>query len=76
MGPSSTVQVDCDVLGRWHVIPSADKDECLCATFAEASDFAVRWAGEHRPCELIVRDAYHRVVRREVLDEDLALLRG
>ena len=68
MRPSSTVQVDRDARGTWHVAPSADEDERLCATLAEASDHAARWAGEHRPCELIVRDAYHRVVPRELVN--------
>ena len=68
MGPSSTVQVDRDARGTWHVVPTADEDERFCATLAEASDLAFRWAGEHRPCELIVRDAYHRVVRHELIN--------
>jgi hypothetical protein len=69
MGPSSTVQVDRDdARGTWHVAPSAVEDEHVCATLAEASDLAFRWAGEHRPCELIVRDAYHRVMRRELVN--------
>jgi len=61
------VQVDCDARGTWHVAPSADEDDLLCSTLAEANDAAYRWAGEHSPCELIVRDAYHRVVRRELI---------
>jgi hypothetical protein len=48
-------------------VPSADEDERICATLAEASDLAIHWADEHRPCELIVRDAYHRVVRHELI---------
>ena len=68
MGRSATVQVDYDAGGAWHVAPSADDEDRLCATLAEASEVAFHWAGEHRPCELIVRDAYHRVVRRELID--------
>ena len=62
------VHVDCDAGGRWHVAPSAEEGERLCTTFAEASRIASDWADEHRPCELIVRDAYHRVVRRELIN--------
>jgi hypothetical protein len=69
MGPKSTVKVDIGARGAWSVAPSADQaEQVVCATLAEARDVAYRWAGEHRPCELIVRDAYHRVVRRELVN--------
>jgi len=69
MAPTTSVHVDVDARGTWHVAPSTDEhDLATCATLTEAEDLAYRWAGDHRPCELIVRDAYHRVARREVVD--------
>jgi hypothetical protein len=69
MAPTTSVRVDVDARGTWHVAPSTDEqDHATCATLTEAEDLAYRWAGDHRPCELIVRDAYHRVARREVID--------
>jgi hypothetical protein len=68
MAPTTTVRVDLDARGTWQVEPSDyDKARAACATFAEARDLAYQWADHHRPCELIVCDAYHRVVRREVV---------
>jgi hypothetical protein len=69
MAPITSVHVDLDARGTWHVTPSAEgRGHAICATLAEARDLAYRWAGDHRPCELIVRDAYHRVARREVVN--------
>jgi hypothetical protein len=69
MAPTASVRVDLDARGTWHVVPSTDEQElATCATLVEARDLAYLWAGDHRPCELIVRDAYHRVARHEVVD--------
>lgn len=69
MAPNATVRVDLDARGTWHIEPSTDDDQAVtCATLAEARDLAYRWAGDHRPCELIVCDAYHRVTRRVVVN--------
>ena len=69
MALTASVQVDRDARGKWHVAPSTvEQEHATCATLTEAQDLAYRWAGDHRPCELIVRDAYHRIARREVVD--------
>jgi len=48
--------------GAWEVLlPGRPR---RCETFAEAERVAYRWASSHPPSELIVKDAYHRVVVR------------
>jgi hypothetical protein len=42
-----------------------------CATLDDAKRVAYRRAADRPPCELIVRDAYHRVVDRELIDIEL-----
>ncbi len=66
MNPT-TVRVDISVRGVWEIeLPDRD-DRVRCETLEEASGVAYRCAAERRPCELIVCDAYHRVVRRELV---------
>ena len=63
----TTVQVDLTGRGAWEVAAPAEHAHIDCATLDEARIIAYRWADERRPCELIVRDAYHRVLRREIV---------
>lgn len=60
------VRVDLCVRGGWEVAPPGE-ERLTCATLGEAETIAHRWAGDHRPCELLIRDAYHRVLRRELV---------
>jgi hypothetical protein len=62
-----SVHVDLGGRGAWEVLPEGG-ERLTCATLTEAERIADRWAGEHRPCELVVRDAYHRVLRRELIN--------
>jgi hypothetical protein len=39
----------------------------MCQTLGEASRVAYGCAADRRPCELIVRDAYHRVLEHELI---------
>jgi len=41
-----------------------------CETFDEAQRVAYLCATHRRPCELIVCDAYHRVLHHELIDAD------
>ena len=63
-----TVQVDLIGRGAWEVAQSDEEARITCATLDEARRIAYRQARAHPPCELIVRDAYHRVLRREMVD--------
>jgi hypothetical protein len=67
MNPT-TVRVDLNLRGAW-VIELSDQDERLtCKTLEEANLAAYRCATDRRPCELIVRDAYHRVLHHELIN--------
>jgi hypothetical protein len=47
---------------------SGNGDPVTCETFDDARRVAYRRAARARPCELIVHDAYHRVLHRELID--------
>ena len=57
-----TVHVDLNGRGVWEVALPDQPDRVSCGTLEEASRLAHRCAAERRPCELVVRDAYHRVL--------------
>ncbi len=64
----TTVRVDIGVRGVWEVALSDPGERVTCETLEEASRVAYRCAADRRPSELIVCDAYHRVVHRELID--------
>jgi hypothetical protein len=64
----TTVRVDISISGAWEVAVSDPGERVTCETLEEASRLAHRYAADRRPSELIVRDAYHRVVHRELID--------
>ena len=53
--------------GEWQVELPDQREAITCETFDDAQRIAYLCAAQRRPCELIVRDAYHRVVRHEFL---------
>jgi hypothetical protein len=63
-----TVCVDHNVRGAWDIELSDERDPVTCKTLDEATRVAYRCAADRRPCELIVRDAYHRVLRHELVN--------
>jgi len=70
--PQITVWVDPDGRGAWEVTVRNELSHVPCGTLDDARKVAYRSASGRRPCELIVRDAYHRVIQRTVVDEDRA----
>lgn len=64
----TTVRVDISVRGVWEVALSAPGERLTCETLEEANRVAYRCATDRRPSELIVCDAYHRVVHRELIN--------
>jgi hypothetical protein len=62
------VRVDVKVRGAWEIELSDAGERVTCRTLEEASRVAHRYASDRRPCELIVRDAYHRVLEHELID--------
>ena len=65
-----TLCIDPDGRGAWDLVISEDLEHVSCATLDDAKRVAYRRAADRRPCELIVRDAYHRVIGRELLDRE------
>ena len=65
----TTVRVDISKRGAWEVALSDPGERVTCETLEEASRVAYRCAADRRPSELIVCDAYHRVVHRELIDD-------
>ncbi|MGN6868669.1 MAG: hypothetical protein ACTHMY_09730 [Solirubrobacteraceae bacterium] len=68
----TTVCVDFNVHGAWDVELPYKGEPVTCKTLDEATRVAYQWAADRRPCELIVRDAYHRVLRRELVNGEHA----
>ena len=63
-----TVRVDLSARGAWEIVLPGQRERVKCETLDEARQMAYRCAGEWRPCELIVCDAYHRGVHHELID--------
>jgi hypothetical protein len=60
--------VDFNYHGSWDVELPYEAEPVICRTLDEATRVAYRCAADRRPCELIVRDAYHRVLRHELVN--------
>lgn len=68
--PSITISVDPDGRGAWEVTVRNELSHVECRTLDDARRVAYRSASGRRPCELIVRDAYHRVIQRTLIDDE------
>jgi hypothetical protein len=59
------VRVDRSYHGRWEVL-LPDGGSCIvCDTLDDARRQAQLYVDRRHPCELVIRDAYHRVIGRE-----------
>ena len=65
---SVTVRAQRTLRGRWEVLLPGRRGGITCETLDEAQRVAYLAVARTRPCELIVRDAYHRVIHRELID--------
>ena len=66
--PVPTIRIDTDGHWRWDVALPDPAGHLTCDTIEDARRLAYRRAAERtRPCELLVRDAYHRVISRELI---------
>jgi len=63
-----TVRVDHGTGGSWEIALSDQREPLVCKTLEEASSVAYRYAANRLPCELVVCDAYHRVLRHELIN--------
>ncbi|MGO9751857.1 MAG: hypothetical protein ACLP8S_06345 [Solirubrobacteraceae bacterium] len=62
------VRVDLNRRGDWDIELSDQDSRVSCATLEEAERVAHICAAYKQPCELVVCDAYHRVLHRELID--------
>jgi hypothetical protein len=65
-----TVRVDLNRLGGWEIALPGERDHVICETLDEARRVAYLCAARRHPCELVVCDAYQRVLHREFIDGD------
>ena len=65
---SVTVRAQRTLRGRWEVLLPGRRGGITCETLDEAQRVAYLAVAHTRPCELIVRDAYHRVIHHELID--------
>jgi hypothetical protein len=54
--------------GGWEIQLPEPRRNIGLETLDDARRVAYRSAASQHPCELIVQDAYHRVIEREVID--------
>ncbi len=69
-----TIRVDLNRHGAWEITLPVGLDPINCKSRDEARTTAYRFAAGWHPCEVVMCDAYHRVVHRELIDsfEDAA----
>jgi hypothetical protein len=65
---SNSVRVGINARGAWDIELPGQVEPVTCETLEDAQRVAHLWAARTSPCELIVRDAYHRVLRRELIN--------
>jgi hypothetical protein len=61
---------------EWEVAVSSRQQRLICPTFQEAARRGYQLAADEADCEVVVHDAYHRVVRRERLRRPAASVRS
>ena len=63
-----TVRVLSGARGQWEVVLPDRRRPLRCGDLEEAQRVAYAFAERSRPCEVVVQDAYHRVVRRDLIN--------
>jgi len=63
-----TVRVLLNARGQWEVVLPDRRRPLRCRDLEEAQRVAYAFAERSRPCEVVVHDAYHRVVRRDLIN--------
>jgi hypothetical protein len=69
--PLPLIRLDMDGHGHWDVVSSDPQTHVVCASLDDARRVAFGRAAR-RPCELVVCDAYHRVVLHQVIEDPAA----
>jgi len=63
-----TVCVQHDPRGRWEVVLPGRRGRIACETLEDARRIAYLSVAHTHDCELVVRDAYNRVLQRELIE--------
>ena len=66
-----TVRVDRNDHGNWEVALPDQGEPVTCETLDDARRIAYLCAAHRHPCELVVRDAYHRVLEHDYFSGSL-----
>ena len=66
--PSLTVRVLLNARGQWEVVLPGRRRPLRGRDLDEAQRAAYVFAERSRPCEVVVHDAYQRVVRRDLIN--------
>lgn len=66
-----TINVDRTLRGVWEVRLPDDDEHVPCRDLDDAVHLGYRCAAERAGCEVVVHDAYHRVIRREFVSSQL-----
>ena len=64
----TTVHIGRNERGGWEVALSDPCERVVCETLDDARRVGYLCAARTHPSELVVRDAYHRVLHRELID--------
>ncbi len=64
---STTISVERGRRGDWQVVVPDERGPVSCQTLDDAQWVAYLLAAERQPCQVVIRDAYHRVVGRELI---------
>lgn len=67
---ATSVRVDRNLRGSWDVALPGQGKRLTCGTLEEADRVAHQLAAGIAPRELVICDAYHRVVHRELIKSD------
>jgi len=65
---SFTVCVQHHARGRWEVITADGRGRISCETLEDARRIAYLTVAHAKSCELIVRDAYNRIIEHELIE--------
>jgi len=67
---SRTVRAELDGRGVWMIDLSDQREPVVCEALEEAQRAGYLCAAQRHPCELLVRDAYHRVLFSKLISRD------
>jgi hypothetical protein len=64
---SPVIYVELNGHGAWKVVLPEPGRRVTCQTLEDARRMAYQCAQRRRPCQVVVRDGYHRVLQHELI---------